>query len=35
MPRVVADKAVTVLAKFEGGRPIRLLGVRVVLEDPA
>ncbi len=32
---VVADKAVTVLARFEGGRPIRLLGVRVVLEDPA
>lgn len=32
---LVADKAVTVLARFEGGRPIRLLGVRVVLEDPA
>jgi DNA polymerase-4 len=32
---VVADKALAVLARFEGGRPIRLLGVRVVLEDPA
>ena len=32
---VVADKAVMVLARFEGGRPIRLLGVRVVLEDPS
>ena len=31
---VVADKALEVLARFEGGRPIRLLGVRVVLEDP-
>ena len=31
---VVADKALAVLARFEGGRPIRLLGVRVVLEDP-
>ena len=31
---VVADKAVTLLAKFEAGRRIRLLGVRVVLEDP-
>ena len=32
---VVVDKALAVLARFEGGRPIRLLGVRVVLEDPA
>ena len=32
---VVADKALAVLARFEGGRPIRLLGVRVVLEDPS
>ena len=32
---VVVDKALDVLARFEGGRPIRLLGVRVVLEDPA
>jgi DNA polymerase-4 len=32
---VVVDKALTVLARFEGGRPVRLLGVRVVLEDPA
>jgi hypothetical protein len=23
-----------VLARFDGGRPIRLVGVRVVLEDP-
>ena len=34
-PAVVVDKALAVLARFEGGRPIRLLGVRVVLEDPA
>jgi DNA polymerase-4 len=32
---VVVDKALEVLGRFEGGRPIRLLGVRVVLEDPA
>ena len=32
---VVGQGASTVLARFEGGRPIRLLGVRVVLEDPA
>ncbi|HEY5696982.1 MAG TPA: DNA polymerase IV [Acidimicrobiales bacterium] len=30
---VVVDKAREVLARFEGGRPIRLVGVRVVLED--
>jgi DNA polymerase-4 len=34
-PAVVVDKALAVLARFESGRPIRLLGVRVVLEDPA
>jgi len=33
-PAVVVDKAREVLARFEGGRPIRLVGVRVVLEDP-
>ena len=32
---VVVAKALEVLDRFEGGRPIRLLGVRVVLEDPA
>ena len=32
---VVVDKALAVLARFDTGRPIRLLGVRVVLEDPA
>ena len=31
---VVADKALSLLTRFEGGRPIRLLGVRVELEDP-
>jgi DNA polymerase IV len=31
---VVVEKARVVLDRFEGGRPIRLLGVRVVLEDP-
>ena len=31
----VVEKALVVLARFESGRPIRLLGVRVVLEDPA
>jgi DNA polymerase-4 len=31
---VVVDRALTVLARFEAGRPIRLLGVRVVLELP-
>jgi DNA polymerase-4 len=34
-PEVVVDKALAVLDRFESGRPIRLLGVRVVLEDPA
>ena len=34
-PAVVVDKALSVLERFEGGRPIRLLGVSVVLEDPA
>ncbi len=33
-PTVVVEKALAVLARFETGRPIRLLGVRVVLEDP-
>jgi DNA polymerase-4 len=33
-PAVVVEKALDVLTRFEGGRPIRLLGVRVVLEDP-
>jgi DNA polymerase-4 len=33
-PAVVVEKALVVLARFEGDRPIRLLGVRVVLEDP-
>ena len=33
-PAVVTAKALEVLARFEGGRPIRLVGVRVVLEDP-
>jgi len=33
-PAVVVDKAREVLARFDGGRPIRLVGVRVVLEDP-
>jgi DNA polymerase-4 len=33
-PVVVVDRALAVLARFEGDRPIRLLGVRVVLEDP-
>jgi DNA polymerase-4 len=32
---VVVAKALDVLTRFEGGRPVRLLGVRVVLEDPA
>lgn len=32
---VVAAKAVEVLGRFEELRPVRLLGVRVVLEDPA
>jgi DNA polymerase-4 len=31
-PAVVAERALVVLDRFEGGRPIRLLGVRVVLE---
>jgi len=31
---VVVDKAREVFARFEAGRPIRLLGVRVALEDP-
>ena len=31
---VVADKALSLLTRFEGGRPIRLLGVHVQLEDP-
>jgi DNA polymerase-4 len=34
-PEEVARVAHVVLARFEGGRPIRLLGVRVVLELPA
>ena len=34
-PAVVVDKAREVFARFEGGRPIRLLGVRVDLADPA
>jgi DNA polymerase-4 len=34
-PAVIASKALEVLARFEGGRPIRLLGVRVQLEPPA
>jgi DNA polymerase-4 len=34
-PVVVVDRALVVLDRFESGRPIRLLGVRVVLEDPA
>jgi DNA polymerase IV len=33
--QVVVDKALAVLDRFEGGRPIRLLGVRVMLENPA
>jgi DNA polymerase-4 len=33
--QVVVDKALAVLDRFEGGRPIRLLGVRVMLEDPS
>jgi DNA polymerase-4 len=33
-PAVVAERALVVLARFETGRPIRLLGVRVVFEDP-
>ena len=33
-PAVVVDKALAVLTRFESGRPIRLLGVRVDLEDP-
>lgn len=33
-PALVVAKALEVLDRFEGGRPIRLLGVRVVLEDP-
>ena len=33
-PAVVVAKALEVLERFEAGRPIRLLGVRVVLEDP-
>ena len=33
-PAVVVAKALDVLDRFEAGRPIRLLGVRVVLEDP-
>ena len=33
-PAEVADKARVVFARFESGRPIRLLGVRVVLADP-
>jgi DNA polymerase-4 len=31
---VVVEKALAVLARFDAGRPIRLLGVRVVLEEP-
>ena len=34
-PAAVVDQALVVLARFETGRPIRLLGVRVVLELPA
>jgi DNA polymerase IV len=34
-PSVVVAKALEVLERFETGRPIRLLGVRVVLEDPS
>jgi DNA polymerase-4 len=33
-PAEVADRALAVLARFEIGRPVRLLGVRVVLADP-
>jgi DNA polymerase-4 len=33
-PAEVADRALAVLARFEAGRAIRLLGVRVVLADP-
>ena len=33
-PAEVAAKALEVLARFEVDRPIRLLGVRVVLELP-
>lgn len=34
-PEVVADAALLVLGRFEVFRPIRLLGVRVMLESPA
>ena len=34
-PAVVAAMAATVLARFELDRPVRLLGVRVVLDVPA
>jgi hypothetical protein len=30
----VVARALDVLARFEPGRPVRLLGVRVVLADP-
>jgi DNA polymerase-4 len=33
-PAVVAERALVVLDRFETGRPVRLLGVRVVLEPP-
>ena len=33
-PAAVADAALVVLHRFELGRPVRLLGVRVVLELP-
>ena len=33
-PAVVAAAALVVLHRFELGRPVRLLGVRVVLELP-
>jgi DNA polymerase-4 len=34
-PAVVAGRALQVLARFELDRPVRLLGVRVVLEEPS
>jgi len=33
-PEVVATRAAALLAEFELSRPVRLLGVRVVLADP-
>jgi DNA polymerase IV len=34
-PRVIEEAAVTLLHRFEHGRPIRLVGVRAEMAEPA